>query len=103
MRKVLSFLFVLALLVSCVRTRPEEIAGGETTVQFTAGLPGTRTAFTSPEDNSYPVLWTANDTKVAISLNMLTVEKAAVTPASDGKSATFSASFDPGYAAPYSF
>ena len=106
MRKVLPFLFVLAALtalVSCVRTQPEEIVGGEATVQFTVGVPETRTAFTTPEGDSYPVLWTASDTEVKISLKMLAVESATVTPAPDGKSATFSASFESGYQAPYSF
>ena len=106
MRKVLFSLFTLAALtalVSCVRTQPEEIVGGETAVQFSAGFPGTRTAFTTPEGDRYPVLWTANDSKVVISLNMIAVEKAAVTPAPDGKSASFTASFDAGSQESYSF
>ena len=107
MRKVLSFLFVLAALTalsSCVRTQPEEMVGGEATVQFTVGVPETRTAFTTPEGDSYPVLWTANDSEVKIALNMLKTVDAAVTPSSDGKSATFSASFgEVGYEEPFLF
>ena len=107
MRKAIYCLCAFAAAVlavqSCTLTQPEEISGSETTIQFTAGVPGTRTAFAEPDGNSYPVLWTANDSQVNIALNMISVQTAAVTPASDGKTATFTASFGSVSGAPYTF
>ena len=94
---------VLTAFPSCVRELPESPSGAQQNIQFTAGVPETRTAFTTPEGDLYPVLWTENDSRVKVSLNAIAVTTAAVTPAPDGKSATFSASFDSGYTAPYSF
>ncbi|MBQ3722632.1 MAG: hypothetical protein II851_02875 [Bacteroidales bacterium] len=95
MRKTLFFLFAFAMAVcSCVRTQPEEPSGASATVRFTAGVPETRTAFTAPEGDSYPVLWTANDSRVKITLNMLSIKDADVSPAPNGKSAVFTASFE---------
>jgi len=93
----------LLALSACVQVPVETPDSSDAAVQFTARIPETRTAFTSPEGDSYPVLWTANDSQVKIALNMISVEDAAVTPASDGKSATFAASFGTGISAPYSF
>ena len=93
----------LMALSACVQVPVETPDSSDAVVQFTARIPETRTAFTSPEGDSYPVLWTANDSQVKIALNMISVENAAVTPASDGKSATFAASFGTGISAPYSF
>ena len=94
---------VLTAFPSCVRELSESPSGAQQNIQFTAGVPETRTAFTTPEGDRYPVLWTENDSRVKVSLNAIAVTTAAVTPAPDGKSATFSASFDSGYTAPYSF
>lgn len=93
----------LLALSACVQVPVETPDSSDAAVQFTARFPETRTAFTSPEGDSYPVLWTANDSQVKIALNMISVKNAAVTPASDGKSATFAASFGTGISAPYSF
>lgn len=99
MKKMYRFVFAVAAaataLVGCVR-EPEMLpAAEEHPIQFIAESIETRTAFGDPTGNTYPTLWTANDTKVKVSLNM--VEKqtkdAAVTPSSDFKTATFSASF----------
>ena len=98
-----AFAAAFTALSSCVRTEPEASPASGVTVRFTAGVPETRTAFTDPEDNLYPVRWTANDSEVKISLKMLSVEKAAVTPAPDGKTATFTASFPSGNLSPYTF
>ena len=107
MRKAIYCLCAFAAAVvavsSCVRTQPEESAVADRSISFTAGVPGTRTAFTEPDGNSYPVLWTANDSQVKLTLNMASVRTAAVTPASDGKTATFTASFGSDYASPYTF
>ena len=107
MRKVLSplcaFFVVILAFNACLQTQPEEHPGGTATVCFTAGVPGTRTAFTTPEGDSYPVLWTENDSQVKIALNMASVKDAAVSPSPDGKTASFTASFGEGIDPPYSF
>ena len=97
---VMALATAVAALLSCARIQEESPAGQ--VVQFAAGAPGTRTAFTAPEGDTYPVVWTANDSKVKIALNGTQVKDAAVSPAADGKSAAFTASFDAG-TAPYTF
>ena len=97
MKKMYRFLFAVAAaataLVGCVR-EPEMLpTAEESIVCFTAESIETRTAFDDPTGNSYPTLWTENDTKVKIMLNMKTSKDAEVTPAEDGKSATFTATF----------
>lgn len=92
-RYTLTLVTAVAALLSCARIQ-EELPAGGTSVRFTAGAPGTRTAFTAPDGDSYPVVWTANDTKVKIALNWTQVKDAAVSPAADGKSASFTASFE---------
>ncbi|MBQ3723828.1 MAG: Ig-like domain-containing protein [Bacteroidales bacterium] len=91
------FLFAVAAaataLVGCVR-EPEMLpTAEESPILFAAESIETRTAFDDPTGNSYPTLWTENDTKVKIMLNMKTSKDAEVTPAADGKSATFTATF----------
>ena len=91
-------------LAACQReTSPA--ADGEQTVRFVAESAPTRTAFTTPdEDGQYPVLWTENDTKVKVSMNLASAKDAAVTPATDGQSAKFEAQFSTeGVTAPYTF
>lgn len=80
-------------------------ADGEQTVRFVAESAPTRTAFTTPDgDGQYPVLWTENDTKVKVSMNLASAKDADVTPASDGQSAKFEAQFSTdGVTAPYTF
>ncbi|MBR1576276.1 MAG: Ig-like domain-containing protein [Bacteroidales bacterium] len=82
-----------AALVGCVR-EPEMLSvAGESSIHFLAESIETRTAFTDPEGTIYPVLWTANDKKVKLMLNMVSSSDADVTPAADFKTARFTASF----------
>lgn len=68
-------------------------------VDFSASATPTRTAFVAPEGDTYPVVWTAEDRSVLISLNGGTPVEAAVKASSDGLSARFEATFtDPGEA-----
>ena len=97
MKKMYRFLFAVAAaataLVGCVR-EPEMIpVAEESPVFFTAESIATRTAFADPEGTSYPTLWTANDQKVKVMLNMKTNKDADVVPAADFKTASFTASF----------
>ena len=97
MKKMYRFLFAVAAaataLVGCVR-EPEMLPTAEEhPIHFVAESISTRTAFGDPTGNLYPTLWTANDTKVKIMNNMYTghSKDADVTPSSDGKTASFSA------------
>ncbi len=99
MKKMYRFLFAVAVaaaaFVGCVR-EPEMLpSADEHTVHFVAESIATRTAFGDPTGNNYPTLWTENDTKVKVALNMRSnqVRDAEVTPSADFKTATFSASF----------
>ncbi len=97
MKKIARILFAAAAMVSvfsaCVR-EPEMIpSAGEQTVLFTAEPIETRTAFTDPTGDSYPVLWTANDKQVKVMLNMTEAKDVDVTPSDDFKTASFVSSF----------
>ena len=95
--KKLAYIFALVAaavaLSSCVKDLQESFSGPEVTVSFTAGAPQTRTAFTEPDGNTYPVLWTENDQKVALALNYAAVVPATVSPSADFKTASFTATF----------
>ena len=97
MKKIARILFAAAAMISvfsaCVR-EPEMIpSAGEQTVLFTAEPIETRTAFTDPTGDSYPVLWTANDKQVKVMLNMTEAKDVDVTPSDDFKTASFVSSF----------
>ena len=82
----------------------DDPSGAVRTVQFHAGIPASKTAFGEADGNSYPTYWTAQDTKVKISLNTGAAVEAAVEPSSDYKTADFEAELDPASAsAPYQF
>ena len=96
------FIAAASLLVAACQTTPTETVGLESallpkTVQFTAGAPGTRTAFTDPEGTTYPVQWTENDTEVLIWRNRSASElnAATVSPSEDRTSAKFETVFLP--------
>ena len=77
-------------------------------VHFVADEIETRTAFGEAETaggaTSYPTLWTENDSKIAVSLNLNGAKGAEVHPADDFKSATFDADFSQSeVVAPYTF
>ena len=68
--------------------------GGIRTIHF-RGLAGeTKAAFGDEENNSWPTLWTDNDSELKISLNYGSALAAQVTPSQDHQSASFSASID---------
>ena len=73
------------------------------TVQFTTETASTRTSFTDPDGDSYPVLWTAQDSTVRISLNTQPPQEARVHAQPDGRSAYFEASFETGASTSYTF
>ena len=104
MKKIYSLLFATAVaalaMVSCQKEKASEVSS-EKTVEFTATSIETKTVFTTPEGSSYPVLWTANDTKVKVSLNYATAKDATVTP--NGSTASFTASITDDESGSYTF
>lgn len=76
-------------------------------VNFEAKSIETKTVFGEPDGTTYPTLWSANDTKVEVSLNLSSdkgyTSAVEVTPSADYKTATFSATFPETAAAPYVF
>ena len=97
MKKMYRFLFAVAVAATafagCVR-EPEMLpVTEEHPIHFVAQSIETRTAFGEPTDNSYPTLWTENDQNVKVWLHLKAGKNAAVTPSSDGQSASFTAAF----------
>ena len=98
MKKIALFTaFVAALfLVSCIK----ENQNAPVTLERVAfQTQETKAVFDTPSGTSYPTLWTANDTKVAISYNYTggsSPVSVDLTPASGGQSATFTADFPVG-------
>ena len=90
---------VLAVIPGCQETEqemPENApASGEVMypVHFLAREIETRTVFGEKDGTGYPTLWSENDSRIAVSLNLAGAREAAVTPAQDFKSATFDAEF----------
>lgn len=66
------------------------------TVSFQAVSQDTKAAFTSPNGNEYPVLWTENDTQVAVVQNYDDATNADVTVSGDKKTASFEAELKTG-------
>lgn len=96
MKKIYNAFAILAaaamVFSGCEKFSEDSDFGGKT-VEFTVEDIATRTVFDTPDGTSYPVLWTAQDTAVAVSLNYAAPVNAKVTPSADGKTAKFSAEF----------
>ena len=97
---------VLTASVSNCIAEPESIEECvEKPIRFTAGPVETRTEFGTPEGDSYPTLWTGQDSYVKIILNLdpaaTNTKDAAVTPSPDFTRASFTATF--GNASSYTF
>ena len=97
-------LTALALFTACRQTEQEMPETLQKTIRFEAGAADSRTAFSDPEEGVYQTLWTGNDRAVLLSLNYGEAKSAAVSPAQDGKTASFEADIDAtGLASPYTF
>lgn len=92
-------------LVSCSKEPlSERTAPGVTrTVSFVADAAATKTAFGTPSGTTYPVLWTANDATVKVSLNLAAPVDATVAAASDFKTASFTADVTDDASGSYTF
>lgn len=96
MKKLINSIFVIiAAMVTFAGCAKEEIAAPETkTVQFFAEEIATKTVFGTPDGTTYPTLWTANDEKVKVLINLNEESAAAITVADDFKTAAFNAEFN---------
>lgn len=109
-----AILSILTFAYSCnvaeLEQEPKKAAPAEKLypVHFVAEEIETRTMFgeavTAGDATSYPTLWTENDSKIAVSLNLNNFRGADVVPAEDFKSATFDTEFPQSeVTAPYVF
>ena len=98
-------LTALAAFAGCRQAEQEfPEPGSLKTVRFQAGAADTRTAFAAPENGVYRTLWTENDRDILLSMNYGKAVNSAVTPAEDGETAWFEASFNASEAtSPYTF
>ena len=101
MKKTMLFAALAAVLalVSCNKEQqalPQEKV--TKTVTFNAVVPQTKALFSTPDGSNYPVLWTANDTKVDLLVNYDYNHKVQpdITRSADDKSITFSADIETG-------
>lgn len=106
MKKILKSLFAVAAaavaLSSCVKD--DNISMGEAkSVQFYANSMETKTAFGAPEGNAYPTYWTANDSKIKLSLNLQNPKDVKVTPSDDYTTASFTAELEDDASGAYTF
>ena len=97
---------VAALACSREAMDPAEEMNSATTrtVVFRAMGSQTKAQFGQKDGETWPTLWTSNDSEVKLSLNYGSATAAAVIPSEDFRSATFSATIDFGeFSAPYTF
>lgn len=95
-----AFPFLLTVLLTACATLP---ASGPRSIRFTATAEATRTAFSVPEGDRYPVRWTSDDQAIRIALNGAASQEAAVHVEAEGQSAWFQADFSGSGAASYTF
>lgn len=99
MKKFFNSLFIaiaaMVVFAGCAKQEINEPAISETkTVQFYAESIGTKTAFGTPEDGTYPTLWSTNDAvKILVNLEQIanTEKEVFVSCSDDFKSARFTA------------
>ncbi len=110
-RKIIKFAWaalagVAALACSREAVDPAEEMNSATTrtVVFRAMGSQTKAQFGQKDGETWPTLWTSNDSEVKLSLNYGSATAAAVTPSEDFRSATFSAAIDfSEFSAPYTY
>lgn len=104
MKKTLLFSALVMVLSMTACNKEAELANNDAkasetrTVCFTSVPMDTKTVFGTPDGTNYPVLWTAEDTKVAITHNYKSPVQADVTRSVDNKTASFSGEFETGAA-----
>lgn len=106
MKKIFKSFSVIAAaavaLSSCIKD--DNSSMNETkSVQFYANSLETKTAFGVPEGNTYPTYWTANDSKIKLSLNLQNPKDVKVTPSDDYTTASFTAELEDDGSGTYTF
>ncbi len=86
---VLFAAFAALVLTSCTKESGTGFESNVRTVQFTASSVDTKTVFGTPDGSTYPVLWSDNDSKIGLALNLKSVLSADLTVSADHKTATF--------------
>lgn len=92
--------FAAAVFTSCVKD-PASLQTQTQTVYFNAGAASTKAYFDTPTGNTYPVLWSDEDTDVALSVNLGDIKKVSTEISTDHKTAKFS--YETPAAASYQF
>ena len=108
MRKVSIIAFLTAASAAVFSCAPREIIPESHAVQieFISDAPATRTAFTSPSEGKYPVVWQEGDEAQLLvngSVPSGGVSVLRAVPSADGSNASFSGSVVTTEAAPYTF
>ena len=96
MKKTLLLAAFAAAMLSCAKevNTPQPETAPTRPILFNAASPETKTVFGTPEGSTYPVLWTADDEKVALTLNLSDdFSSVNITPSVDRKKASFSGEF----------
>ena len=93
MKKIIISVLSAALVFASCQKEAAPVSSGSSEVSFTATIPQTRTSFAQKEGNSYPVLWTGDET-VGVSYNFAAKQSAAVAASADGKTASFEVAFE---------
>ena len=104
-KTIIAFAFTAIAFASCVKEADAPVTETKT-VQFLAESIETKTAFGTPDNGSYPTLWTENDEEIKLLLNLNEEAMAAITVSDDFKKASFDAEFkinEGGSTAPYKF
>lgn len=105
-KSIIAFAFTAMAFASCVKEADAPVTETKT-VQFLAESIETKTAFGTPDNGSYPTLWTENDEEIKLLLNLNEEVSADVNVSDDFKTASFNAEFtvkaEGGSTAPYTF
>lgn len=105
-KSIIAFAFTAMAFASCVKEADAPVTESKT-VQFLAESIETKTAFGTPDNGSYPTLWTENDEEIKLLLNLNEEVSADVNVSDDFKTASFNAEFtvkaEGGSTAPYTF
>jgi len=93
---VLFAAFAAMVLSSCTKEDGAGLESNVRTVQFTTSSVETKTVFGTPDGSTYPVLWSDNDAKVGVAMNLAKILPAEVTVSEDYKTAQFYQEFTAG-------
>lgn len=91
---VLFAAFAALVLSSCTKENGTGFESNVRTVEFTASSVETKTVFGTPDNATYPTLWSDNDSKIGLTMNLAKILEADVTVSPDHKTASFAYEFE---------